>query len=139
MPIYEEGAVDDDLLNEGRRSLQNRLQTLGYFDATVGVSQHTVQDGKGLRVIYVINPGERHKLAAIRISGNQFFDGEQIRAVMQEQPAGRLFSHGRYSEALLEQDVLNIKDLYRSSGYQQADVASKILEKYQGDPSAGGD
>ena len=135
VPIYEEGAVDDDLLNEGRRSLQNRLQTLGYFDATVGVSQHTVQDGKGLRVIYVINPGERHKLAVIRISGNHLFTAEQIRAVMQEQPAGRLFSHGRYSEALLEQDVLNIKGLYRASGYQQADVASKIIEKYQGDPS----
>ena len=135
VPIYEEGAVDDDLLNEGRRSLQNRLQTLGYFDATVGVSQHTVQDGKGLRVIYVINPGERHKLAAIRISGNRLFTAEQIRAVMLEQPAGHLFSHGRYSEALLGQDVLNIKGLYRASGYQQADVASKILEKYQGDPS----
>lgn len=135
VPIYEEGAVDDDLLNEGRRSLQNRLQTLGYFDATVGVSQHTVQDGKGLRVIYVINPGERHKLTAIRISGNQLFTAEQIRAVMQEQPAGRLFSHGRYSEALLEQDALNIKGLYRASGYQQAGVTSKILNDYQGDSS----
>ncbi len=132
VPIYEEGAVDDDLLNEGRRNLQNRLQTLGYFDATVGVSQHTVQDGKGLRVIYVVNPGERHKLAAIRISGNKLFAADQIRAVMQEQPAGRLFSHGRYSEALLEQDVLNIKGLYRASGYQQAGVVSKILESYQG-------
>ena len=135
VPIYEEGAVDDDLLSEGRRSLQNRLQTLGYFDATVGVSQHTVQDGKGLRVIYVINPGERHKLAAIRISGNQLFTVEQIRAVMQEQPAGRLFSHGRYSEALLEQDVLNIRALYRASGYQQAAVTSKILNEYQGNSS----
>ncbi len=33
VPIYEEGAVDDDLLNEGRRSIQNHLQTLGYFEA----------------------------------------------------------------------------------------------------------
>ena len=41
VPIYEEGAVDDDLLNEGRRNVQNHLQTLGYFEATVSVSQHT--------------------------------------------------------------------------------------------------
>ncbi len=40
VPIYEEGALDDDLLNEGRRNIQNHLQTLGYFEATVGVSQH---------------------------------------------------------------------------------------------------
>ena len=35
VPVYEEGAVDDDLLNEGRRNIENHLQTLGYFEATV--------------------------------------------------------------------------------------------------------
>ena len=135
VPIYEEGAVDDDLLNEGRRNLQNHLQALGFFSATVSVSQGTAQDGKSLRVIYAINPGERRKLAAIRISGNQFFDEDLVRARMLSQPAGRLFSHGRYSEALLTEDVSNIQDLYRSNGFRQAGVTSKILEKYQGDPS----
>ncbi len=73
VPIYEEGAVDDDLLNEGRRNIQNHLQTLGYFEATVTVSQHSAPDGKNLQVVYAVNPGDRHKLAAIRISGNRFF------------------------------------------------------------------
>ena len=75
VPIYEEGAVDDDLLNEGRRNIQNHLQTLGYFEATVGVSQHTPPDGKNLQVVYAVHPGERHKLVAIRISGNRYFSG----------------------------------------------------------------
>lgn len=133
VPIYEEGAVDADLLNEGRRNIQNHLQTLGYFDATVNVSQHAVQDGKELQVLYAINPGDRHRLRAIRITGNQFFPDDLIRARMQCQPAGRLFSHGRYSEALLQQDVRGIQDLYRSSGFRQAEVASKLINGYQGD------
>jgi len=33
VPIYEEHAVDNDLLNEGSRNLRNYLQTEGYFDA----------------------------------------------------------------------------------------------------------
>ncbi|MBI1740730.1 MAG: BamA/TamA family outer membrane protein [Candidatus Koribacter versatilis] len=135
VPIYEEGAVDDDLLNEGRRNIQNHLQTLGYFAATVSVSQRNVQDGKGLRVTYAISPGERHKLAAIRISGNQFFEDELVRGRMLSQTAGRLFSHGRYSEALLEEDVRSIQDLYRSAGFRQVEVISKLLENYQGDSS----
>ena len=135
VPVYEEGAVDDDLLNEGRRNIQNHLQTLGYFDATVGVSQHPVEDGKGLQVLYAIAPGDRHKLAAIRIRGNQFFSDDLIRARMQCQPAGRLFSHGRYSEALLQEDVRGIQDLYRSSGYRQAEVTSQLIKRYRGDPS----
>jgi len=135
VPIYEEGAVDDDLLNEGRRNIQNYLQTLGYFDATVGVSQHTVQDGKERQVLYAITPGDRHKLRAVRIGGNRYFSDDLIRARMQCQPAGRLFRHGRYSEALLQEDVQGIQDLYRSNGYRQAEVTSKLLPGYHGDLS----
>ena len=32
VPVYEENALDDDLLNEGRRNLLNYMQGLGYFD-----------------------------------------------------------------------------------------------------------
>jgi len=135
VPIYEEGAVDDDLLNEGRRNVQNHLQTLGYFEATVSVSQHNAQDGKNVQVVYAINAGDRHKLTAIRISGNRFFSGDQLRAHMQNQVAGRLFSHGRYSEVWLEEDVRNIQSLYRASGFRQAEVNSKLVTGYQGDPS----
>jgi outer membrane protein insertion porin family len=135
VPIYEEGAVDDDLLNEGRRNIQNHLQTLGYFEVTVSVSQHNAPDAKNLQVVYAINPGDRHKLAAIRISGNNFFSDDLIRSRMQNQSAGRLFSHGRYSEVLLEEDVRGIKDLYRASGFRQAEVGSKLVTKYQNDPS----
>ena len=135
VPIYEEGAVDDDLLNEGRRNIQNHLQTLGYFDAAVSVSQHDTPGGKNVQVVYNVQPGDRHKLAAIRFSGNRFFPDELIRNRMQNQAAGRLFSHGRYSEALLEEDVVSIKSLYRSSGFRQSQVASKLVSRYHDDPS----
>ncbi len=135
VPVYEEGAVDDDLLNEGRRNIQNHLQTLGYFEATVNVNQHSMQGGKNVQVVYDVNPGDRHKLVAIRISGNRFFPDELIRARIQDQAAGRLFSHGRYSESLLEEDVRGIQNLYRASGYRQAEVTSKLLSSYHGDPS----
>jgi outer membrane protein assembly complex protein YaeT len=135
VPIYEEGALDDDLLNEGRRNIQNHLQTLGYFEATVSVSQQSSQDGKNLQVVYAVNPGDRHKLAAIRIRGNRYFDDDLIRSRMQNQSAGRLFSHGLYSEVLLEEDVRGIQGLYRASGFRQAEVTSKLVSKYLGDPS----
>ena len=135
VPIYEEGALDDDLLNEGRRNIQNHLQTLGYFEAEVSVSQQSSQDGKNLQVVYAVNPGDRHKLAAIRIRGNRYFDDDLIRSRMQNQAAGHLFSHGLYSEVLLEEDVRGIQGLYRASGFRQAEVTSKLVSKYLGDPS----
>ncbi len=35
VPVYEEGTVDEDLLNEGSSRLQNYYQRLGYFDVKV--------------------------------------------------------------------------------------------------------
>ncbi len=37
IPVYEENAVDDDLLNEGKRNLLDYLQTRGHFDAKVEI------------------------------------------------------------------------------------------------------
>jgi len=135
VPVYEEGAVDDDLLNEGRRNIENHLQSLGYFQATASASQHTTADGKKLQVVYTIDPGERHKLVAIRITGNEYFPGELIRKRMSEETAGRIFSHGRYSESLLDTDVADIQAMYRASGFRQAQVRGKLVTKYHDDPS----
>ncbi len=135
VPIYEEGAVDDDLLNEGRRNIENHLQALGYFEAKATASEQSAQEGKILQVLYAIDPGDRHKLAAIRTSGDQYFPEELIRRRMVEQTAGKILSHGRYSDALLEEDVRNIKSMYQASGFRQAEVTSKLLTKYHGDPS----
>ena len=37
VPIYEEGTIDNDLLNEGTFNIKDFLFQEGYFDATVAV------------------------------------------------------------------------------------------------------
>src|ERR1700723_1565278 len=53
IPVYEENALDDDLLNEGRRNLLDYLQSRGHFDAKVEIQRETAPDT--LRVIYRID------------------------------------------------------------------------------------
>ncbi|MGO8796739.1 MAG: POTRA domain-containing protein, partial [Candidatus Sulfotelmatobacter sp.] len=50
VPVYEENAVDDDLLNEGKRNLLDYLQSRGHFDATVDFQRESRPDV--LRVVY---------------------------------------------------------------------------------------
>ena len=60
MPVYEENAVDDDLLSEGKRNILDYLQSRGHFDATVEVQK---ENSPGtIRVTYRIEPGPVHKL-----------------------------------------------------------------------------
>lgn len=131
IPVYEEDAVDDDLLNEGKRNLLDYLQTRGRFDAKVDIIKET--DAKTLRIIYQIDPGALHKLVLVDITGNKsFLDTAKLRSYMQIQPTSRLLSHGRYSEALLKADVATLEGLYHSSGFRQVQIQTKVDDNYRG-------
>jgi outer membrane protein insertion porin family len=131
IPVYEENAVDDDLLNEGRRNLIDYMQTRGHFDAKVDILKEG--DAKTLRVIYRIDPGPLHKLVLVEITGNKnFLDTAKLRSYLQIQPASRFLSHGRYSEALLKSDVATLEGLYRASGFRQVQIQTQVDDNYQG-------
>lgn len=134
IPVYEEGAVDDDLLNEGRRNLRDYLQTLGYFEAEVNFKREYEQQEDHLHIIYNIDRGERHKLVGVQIEGNQYFPDSLIRERMNVQSAGWLLSHGRFSQSLLARDIASITALYQTNGFSNVQVTSKIDANYQGDP-----
>jgi outer membrane protein assembly complex protein YaeT len=131
IPVYEENAVDDDLLNEGKRNLLDYLQTRGHFDAKVEIKKEN--DPQTLRIIYEIDAGPSHKLALVDISGNKnFLDTAKLRSYLQVQPASRFLSHGRYSEALLKNDVATLEGLYKSSGFRAVKIETKVDDNYQG-------
>lgn len=134
IPVYEENAVDDDLLNEGQRNLLNYLQTRGRFDAKVDIKKES--DAKTMRIIYVIDAGPLHKLAWVEITGNKnFLDTAKLLSYLQIQPARRFLSHGRYSEALLKADVTTLEGLYRSNGFRQVQIKTNVDDNYQGTPN----
>jgi outer membrane protein insertion porin family len=132
VPVYEENALDDDLLNEGRRNLLDYMQTRGYFDAKVGVKKQSEPTSNTLRAIYVIDPGDRHKLMRVIITGNKYFDQEALRTRMQVQPATRFLTHGRYSQSLLAGDINGLQELYRANGFRQIQIKSTVEDNYQG-------
>src|SRR6185295_12069314 len=78
IPIYQERTVDRSLLQEGSRNLANYFQAQGYFDAAVDFNQITSQPGVQ-EIDYTILRNARHKLVAIEIQGNKFFDLDTIR------------------------------------------------------------
>jgi len=132
VPVYEEHALDDDLLNEGRRNLVSYMESRGYSDATVDLTRQSDEPKNLLRVIYNIDPGERHKLVKVEISGNKYFRDEDLRPGMQVQEASLLLSHGRYSQALLRSDVRDIENKYHANGFPQVKIDTQVEDDYRG-------
>lgn len=132
VPVFEENSVDDDLLNEGRRNIRDYLQTRGYFEAAVEVERHPMPEQKHLNILYVIEPGERHKLASVKIEGNKYFDDDAVRERMTVQPATLVLPKGKFSQRMLTEDVASIKYLYVANGFLDVKVESELRDNYLG-------
>jgi outer membrane protein insertion porin family len=132
IPVFQQRAVDNDLLVEGRRNLQDYFQSQGYYDVDVDFRiQPPQQDLETIE--YVISRGQRYKLVLVNISGNKYFDTESIRERMFMQPAGLLrIRHGRYSEAFRRKDEENISNLYRANGFRDVQINSLVERDFHG-------
>jgi outer membrane protein insertion porin family len=134
IPVYEENAADDDLLNEGMQNLLDYMQTRGHFDAKVSIKKET--DPETLRIIYQIDPGPLHKLVLVEITGNKdFMDTKKLKSYLQIQPASRFVSHGNYSESLLKADVATLEGLYKTNGFRDVKIQTKVDDNYRGSPN----
>ena len=132
VPIFEEHAVDDDLLLEGAHNLRDYLQSQGYFEAEVEYKPQRVENDQAT-IDYIVNTGARHRLTALEIRGNKYFSTEAIRERMYLQKASFLqFPHGRYSESLLRRDRDAIVNLYQSNGFLAAKVNTRTQDNYRG-------
>ncbi len=132
LPIFEERAIDRDLLEEGSRDLASYFQSQGYFDATADYRTASPPNGEQL-IDYYINPGIRHKIAKLEVQGNRYFDDATIRERMSVMPATFIrYRHGRYSRNDMDRDLEAIRDLYRSNGFRDVMVTSRVLDDYNG-------
>ena len=138
VPIYQEGSVDTDLLEEGKRNLRERMERDGFFDAKVDyvVNSRQVTSGKNgwkseeETITYRIDRGSRHKLLRIEFQGNHYFSTETLRGLLTITPSA-LFVKPRFSRALLDSDVTTIKNTYAANGFLSARIDGQILDDYE--------
>lgn len=127
VPVYEEGAVDNDLLNEGAFNIRDFEQQKGFFDVQdsvkllgAGTNNVTVQ--------YDVTPGERHKVVSVNIVGNHYFDTETLEERLRVKKASLYVRNGTYSTQLVNADSSSIQALYRASGFLQAKVTASAKD-----------
>jgi outer membrane protein assembly complex protein YaeT len=131
IPVFEEHTVDRDLLDEGTMDLREYLQARGYFDAVVSMEEAQTSDGR-TRIEYSVVLGTKHRLEALTISGNKYFDTHTIRERMLVAPRSFELRSGRYSEALRRRDEQVIADLYHNNGFRDVKITSGVVDDYLG-------
>jgi outer membrane protein assembly factor BamA len=140
IPIYEEGTVDDDLLNEGNRRLRDYYQRLGFFDVKVAhqeesPSEPQPNEGGGpstaanpassarqVEIVFNVNLGARRRVEKVEVAGNEYFDSETLKELLSVHAADTLDHHGTYSQALVAADVTAIEAVYQNNGFSTVKV-----------------
>ncbi len=125
VPIYAAQAVNDELIREGQQNILSYWQKKGYFDAKVDVQQNKMPDG--VSIVYNIHKDDRNKVKDVAIAGNQHISTKELQThVSVKQASWLFFSHGTYSQQLVNASAKNLKATYVAAGYQQAQVVPTV-------------
>ena len=130
LPMYIEGAVDEDLLQEGRRNIRDYLQNQGYFDADVQVRSNEYS-GRVRVITYQVTRGDRFRLAAVDFQGNKYFGNALLSKRLSLQTAS-FANNGRFSQQLMRDDSESIRGLYLANGFRDAQVTTTVDDEYHG-------
>ncbi len=126
IPIYSEGTIDRDLVQEGEQNLVDYFQKKGYFNARVETTFD--RQAEKISLVYEIDKGAKHKVNRIVFQGNHQIKDEDLLAVVAVKKGHFWFwSHGSVSEKLAHQSAENLQALYRDRGFEDAKVNSQIV------------
>jgi outer membrane protein assembly complex protein YaeT len=140
IPIFEEGTVDDDLLNEGDRRVRDYYQRLGYFDVKVDHERKTTSSGQVV-IVYKVILGPRRRVEKVSVAGNHYFDSATLKAFLNVHAADALDRHGAYSQALVNADLTALETVYQNNGFSKVKITPETSTPETGlaDASASAD
>ena len=118
VPIAREGSTDEDLLEDSTNRIRDYLHAQGYRDAKV-THQRMETDGD-LAVSFLIERGQRYRVAAVTLEGNEFFPTAALQPLLRVAP-GQPFDASR-----LASDVSTLEDLYRRRGFASVEVDAAV-------------
>ena len=126
VPVFEEGTVDEDLLNEGDRRLRDYFQRLGYFDVKVA---HTEQNPEGgtVTITYTVALGSRRRVERVSVAGNHYFNAKTLEELLSVRAADHLDRHGTYSQALVVSDLNALQAVYQNNGFSKVKITPETL------------
>ena len=125
IPIYSEGSVDQELVDEGQQNLVDYYQKKGYSD--VKVTTDLKREPDLVSLTYQVNRGKKHKVEEIAFQGNQHLSTENLLAHIPIKKS-HLWTHGAYSDKLVRTSAKNVEALYHDAGYEDVKVTSKVID-----------
>ncbi|SOC38739.1 Beta-barrel assembly machine subunit BamA [Rhizobium subbaraonis] len=118
---FSESTIESDI-----QSIKGAYAAIGRSDATVTTQTYDVGNGR-VNLAFVINEGDRTKIAGINFVGNNAYSDGRLRAVVNTKKSGPLSFLTRkdvYDEMKMRADEEALRQFYFNRGYADFQVVS---------------
>lgn len=128
--IAARGTYTQARLSNDEQSVRLAYDGAGYTNVTISSRVEQLDTGR-VRIVFVVNEGERAGIAAINFTGNSRFDANQLKSVIVTKEShllSWLFKDDEYNDEKLTVDSAKIRNYYTNRGYPDAQVLSAVAE-----------
>jgi outer membrane protein insertion porin family len=128
--LASRGTFSNDRLASDVRSIELAYEQAGYTGVSVS-ARTEIADNARMRVIFVVNEGDRSGIAAINFTGNNAFNSGTLKGIINTTEThllSWLFQDDNLSEDKLNADKELIRLFYANRGYPDARVLSAVAE-----------
>jgi outer membrane protein insertion porin family len=123
LPMYQGVPADAETVQEGRQALASYFQAKGFFDVKVDANFNATPHWDTIE--YHIVRAKKHRVDEVTVNGNRDIKSEELTPHIAIEKK-HLFSSGKFSDELLRSSVKNLKAVYASEGFSEAQVVPTV-------------
>ncbi|HYH44579.1 MAG TPA: POTRA domain-containing protein, partial [Thermoanaerobaculia bacterium] len=129
LPFLGREGYDEALVLQAVERIKSEYQRDGHYKVQVDWEEQE-PSADLLRVILRIEPGPQYTLQEVRFSGNETFGQEALEELVATTGRSLLTrGSGRLVDAVLEEDLRNVRRYYQVQGFAQAEVGPPQIEE----------
>jgi outer membrane protein insertion porin family len=116
VPVARQRSVDEDLLEDSKRRIEDWLKAQGYRDARVDYRRE--QTGETLEIVIAVTRGPVHRLNNVEIVGSSM--------TTELRPLLRLKDGAPFVDAVFSADVAGMVEFYRRAGFANVKINPSV-------------
>jgi len=128
--LASRGTFTQERLQGDIAAIRSTYDNAGYTNVSVTARTEAVEDGR-MRIVFVIDEGDRAGIAAINFTGNNAFNAGTLKGVISTRETGLmswLFNDDELKQDKLDFDKEAIRFYYVNRGFPDAQVLSAVAE-----------
>jgi len=124
-------------VSKAKSVLADAYKAEGFRSVAIDTTVESVADNTR-RIVFLIDEGDKLKIELIRFTGNTVFGQQTLRNAMKKTATDHWWrfydSKSTFNQASYDEDVENLRKIYRNKGYKDVVIKDPIFQTYVANP-----